>query len=130
MPIATNVTGTRQASTQMPIVINATMQACIDACNVCAQACEECYSACLSEPDVQARIHCVHVLRDCADICSIATQFMSRDSEFSQQICTLCATICDTCAAECAKFQDTHCQKCADMCHNCADECRKMATKM
>ncbi|MCO1602109.1 four-helix bundle copper-binding protein [Desulfosporosinus nitroreducens] len=65
----------------MPIATNATasMQACIDACNSCFQACEECYTACLNEPDVQARIHCIQVLRDCADICAMASQYMSRN---------------------------------------------------
>ncbi|WP_366557018.1 four-helix bundle copper-binding protein [Desulfosporosinus sp. BICA1-9] len=42
----------------------------------------------------------------------------TRNSEFSQQFCNLCATICDACAAECAKFQDTHCQNCADICRH------------
>jgi len=126
----TNITRTGQIEHQMPMGFNPTMQACINACNICVQACDECYSACLGEPDVQARIHCVQVLRDCADSCAMAVQYMSRNSEFSQQICGICATICDTCAAECAKFQDAHCQKCADICRSCADECRKMTTVM
>lgn len=102
-------------------------QSCIDACHACMQACEHCLSACLNEPDVQARIHCIQLLRDCADICSFATQLMSRNSSYYKQICNVCATICDACATECAKFKDEHCQQCADICRKCADECRKMA---
>lgn len=50
----------------------------------------------------------------------MASQWMSRGSMYAKQFCQLCATICDACGAECAKFQDTHCQQ-------CAEECRKMA---
>ena len=121
----------RRSVHKMPISTNATtsIQTCIDACNACMQACEECYTACLNEPDVQARIMCIRVLRDCADICSLSSQYMSRNSEFSAQLCATCATICDACATECAKMKDTHCQKCADMCRKCADECRMMASQ-
>ena len=79
----------------MPIATNATaeMQACVDACNACMQACEECYTACLNEPDVQARVHCVQVLRDYADICAMSSQYMARNSQFAPQLCSLCATV-------------------------------------
>lgn len=102
-------------------------QACINSCVKCMQACEECLSSCLKEPDVQARAHCISLLRDCIDICALAGQWMSRGSEYAKQICSLCATICDACAAECAKFQDTHCKHCTDYCKQCGDECRKMS---
>lgn len=92
------------------------------------QVCEECLTSCLKEADVQARIHCINILRDCADICSMASQWMSRGSMYANQFCQLCATICDACAVECAKFQDAHCQSCANFCRQCADECRKMTT--
>lgn len=81
------------------------------------QACEECLTSCLKEADVQARIHCINILRDCADICSMASQWMSRGSMYANEFCQLCA-----------KFQDAHCQSCANFCRQCADECRKMTT--
>jgi hypothetical protein len=102
-------------------------QTCIDACNKCMQTCEECLSSCLKEPHVQARIHCINILRDCADICAMASKWMSRGSMHAEQICQLCATICDDCATDCAKFQDAHCKACAEQCRKCADACRKMA---
>jgi len=114
----------------MATVVNSTVQqyqTCIDACNKCMQACEECLTSCLKEPDVQARIHCINLLRDCIDVCALAAQFMARNSAYAKQICNLCATICDACGAECAKFQDTHCKQCAEECRKCAQECRNMA---
>lgn len=113
----------------MPTVLNAPtkMQACIDVCNGCMQACEECLSLCLQEADVKARVHCINMLRDCADICAMAAQYMSRGSHHAKQLCSLCATICEACANDCAQFKDQHCLKCADACKICATECRKMA---
>ncbi len=104
-----------------------TWQKCIDACTKCFQACEQCITSCLQEPDAQARMHCIQVLRDCADICALSAQWMSRGSTFAPQLCRLCADICDACAAECASFQDQHCQDCATFCRECANECRNMA---
>lgn len=103
-------------------------QACIHACNACIVACEDCLTLCLKEPDIQARVMCINLLRDCNDICALASRYMSRGSTYAIQLCSLCATICDACAVECAKFQDAHCQQCAEACRKCADECRKMAS--
>ncbi|SDJ14418.1 four-helix bundle copper-binding protein [Alteribacillus bidgolensis] len=115
----------------MPSVVDSSVQqfqTCINACNQCMQACEECLTSCFKEPDVQARAHCINMLRDCADICAMASQWMSRGSMYGKQFCQLCATICDDCATECEKFQDAHCQECAKFCRQCAEECRKMAS--
>ncbi|MGY3716943.1 four-helix bundle copper-binding protein [Sutcliffiella cohnii] len=115
----------------LTIVIDSSVQqfqTCIDACNKCMQACEECLTSCLKEADVQARTLCINILRDCADICSMAAQWMSCGSMYAKQFCQLCVTICDACATECVKFQDAHCQECANFCRQCAEECRKMAT--
>lgn len=74
----------------MPATVNSTVQQyqmCIDACNKCTQTCEECLSSCLKEPDVQARVNCINLLRDCIDICALSTQFMARNSTFAKQIC-------------------------------------------
>lgn len=100
---------------------------CVDACQSCAVECEHCASACLQEPDVSARVRCIQLLRDCADICVMAVRWMARGSSNINKICGLCADVCDACAAECARFKDAHCQRCADECRKCAAECRKMA---
>ncbi|WP_153126007.1 four-helix bundle copper-binding protein [Peribacillus tepidiphilus] len=115
----------------MTTVINSSVQqfqTCIDACNKCMQACEECLTSCLKEAHVQDRKHCINILRDCSAICAMAAQWMSRGSMYAKQFSQLCATICDACAIECAKFQDTHCQECANLCRQCAEECRKMSS--
>ncbi len=103
------------------------MHKCIEACVNCMQACEECLTACYKEPDLDARVKCVSMLRDCADICVLAAQFMSRNSEHSKAICKMCADLCEMCAVDCETFKDDHCKNCAKVCRACAEECRKMA---
>ena len=103
-------------------------QSCIDACNYCFESCELCATSDLREQDVKSMARCIQLNRDCATICTTASQFMSRDSEHSEKVCTICAVICDECAEECEKYTDMeHCKMCAQACRRCADECRKMA---
>lgn len=102
------------------------MQKCIVSCLSCFQACEECIIACYQEPDMNARIKCVTILRDCADMCVLAAKLMSRNSPHSKQICTICADMCKMCAKDCEAFKDEHCKRCAEVCSACAEECRQM----
>jgi hypothetical protein len=103
-------------------------KSCIDACNACAEACGHCAASCLKEPDVKAMARCIALDIDCAEICRLATAYMSRASECAQDICALCAEVCEACGEECAKHQKMeHCRQCAKACHRCAEECRRMA---
>jgi hypothetical protein len=58
------------------------------------------------------------VMRDCMDMCMMASCFMSRGSE----------NVCEACAMECEKLQDKmeECRQCAQACRMCAQECRNM----
>lgn len=104
-------------------------KSCIDACNSCAQACDHCAAACLKEKDVRMLARCISLDIDCAGICRLAVNYMSRESECVATICEACAEICDVCAAECAKHANMeHCRQCAEACRCCAQECRRMAS--
>lgn len=100
---------------------------CIEACNACAAACDFCASSCLQENDVKMMARCIALDMDCAQICRTAAALMARNGEFVNEICALCAEVCDACADECGKHQAGHCQDCAQACRNCADECRRMS---
>ena len=102
-------------------------QACIEACIRCAQECEHCHNACLGEKDVAMMAECIRLDKDCAEICWSAAGYMSRGSQFMQDVCRVCAEICEACGAECRKHKADHCQRCADACDRCAEECRRMA---
>lgn len=94
----------------------------------CAAACNNCSTACLEEKDVQKMKACIRLDMDCAQICSVTADFISRDSDHAKHLMKECAEICRKCAAECAKHADMdHCKACAEMCRSCADECDKAA---
>ena len=101
-------------------------ESCIEACNECVTACENCASSCLHEQDIKSMARCIELDRDCADICSLAAQFMSRGSTYAAKLCALFAEIFQACGDECAKCKMEHCQQCAKACRKCADECRKL----
>jgi hypothetical protein len=104
-------------------------QPCIDACNSCAEACDRCAAACLREKEVQKLARCISLDIDCAGICRLAVNYMSRESERIATICEACAEICDACAGECAKHvKMEHCRECAEACRRCAQECRRVAS--
>ena len=100
---------------------------CIAACNACAVACNYCAASCLRETDVTMMAGCIALDIDCAQLCATASSAMSRESVHAQAICELCASVCQSCAEECAKHSMAHCQACAKACTECAQACRKMA---
>ena len=104
-------------------------QACIEACQACANACDHCAIACLQEPDVKEMARCIALDVDCAEACRMAAGYMSRDSEFANDFCQLCARLCEACGAECDRHPMDHCKECARTCRRCAEECRRMASQ-
>ncbi|MCS0599010.1 four-helix bundle copper-binding protein [Massilia sp. UMI-21] len=107
-------------------MVQSQFQSCIKACYECAEACDTCAAACLRETDPRMMARCIMLDDECAAICRLAAQLMSRATEHAHQLCQLCADICDACAQECASHQIQHCQDCAAACRRCADECRRM----
>jgi hypothetical protein len=47
--------------------------------------------------------NCIRLDHDCAEMCLLATAFMSRGSHFAADLCRLCAEVCDACADECER---------------------------
>lgn len=103
-----------------------TYQSCIEACLKCAAACDHCAVSCLEEEHVNDMRRCIRLDMECSAICATAARLTSLNSERIAQQCTICADICDACAAECGKHDNDHCRMCAEQCRQCAAECRKM----
>jgi hypothetical protein len=103
-------------------------QSCIQSCYACAEACDTCAAACLQESDPNMLARCIELDNECAALCRLACQYMSRQSPHTQELCQLCATICEACGDECARHSHSHCQECAQACRACADECRRMSS--
>lgn len=104
-------------------------QNCITACNDCAVECTHCATACLNEQQVDHLKRCIQLDLECAAFCRSAAEVMSLGSEYSMQLCKLCADVCDACAEECEKHAQKgmeHCRACAEACRRCAEACRQM----
>jgi hypothetical protein len=96
----------------------------------CEAVCEHMTTLLKRRPDVQMRLRQLQLLRDCADICGLTAKYIARNSMFARPAANLCASICEACGAECARFPDAESQNCARVCMNCARECRAFAATM
>lgn len=92
------------------------LQKYITACNVC-------FDACLNEPYVDHRADCIHLDRDCVDICSLLSQTIARNSPNIEALAAAYVEICRACAEECGKHEHDHCQQCTVACEACAKAC-------
>jgi hypothetical protein len=95
---------------------------CMQACCACIISCEVCASSCFKE-DVITMTTCIQLNRDCADMCRLTEVMMARESGLIDELCRLCAIICQACADECRKYQHDYCQQCAKACKRCTEEC-------
>lgn len=104
-------------------------QELIQALHDCSAECNHCFDACLQEEDVKMMAQCIRLDRECADICALLEQAISRNSPFVSELAAVCAKICDACGDECAKHADhhDHCRRCAEACRRCAEACRSIA---
>lgn len=101
----------------------------LNALTNCAAECNHCATACLDEQDVKMLANCIKLDIDCAEICTIAAGFVSRNSSHARHILAECADICNACADECekhAKHGMEHCKTCAEACRKCAEACSQM----
>jgi hypothetical protein len=104
-------------------------QKCIKYCQTCARSCEETLSHVLNEKSVVLSGRHISLMQLCADTCELAAKMMIHNMPFHHQSCELCYEVCETCAAECARFADVDpvLASCAGVCQRCADACRVMA---
>jgi hypothetical protein len=93
----------------------------------------DCHAACLSTVmnhclevgGEHARPQHVRLMTDCAAICALAADFLSRKSQFQTAICGLCADICETCAEDCERLGGM--EACVQACRGCVARCREIA---
>lgn len=91
----------------------------------CQIACNMCFDACLEENDVNMLTDCIRRDRECADICGIAVDFVSRKGTLTTEILDACIKSCISCAEECEKHDHMeHCRDCAVACKECAEACQ------
>lgn len=60
--------------------------------------------------------------------CEALAKLAAHDSEHLQTYARATIEVCETCEAECRKFEDKHvqCKDCADACVACMKECERV----
>ena len=106
------------------------MQECIDKCMECSTTCLELIPYCLNKGAEHAEAQHIMLLQNCAEICRTSATLMISNSQFSADLCNVCASVCNQCADSCKEFGDDQMMnQCATVCRECADSC-KQTTKM
>lgn len=107
-------------------------QATISACQSCVTMCNTCSDDMIgmeSHDNWELMARCIRLCRECADICSLSANWMSRSSPLSKHIGRFCAEVCNACAEACEQHAPHHklCGHCAAECRRCAAVCTEMA---
>ncbi|MBA2404621.1 MAG: four-helix bundle copper-binding protein [Bdellovibrionales bacterium] len=94
----------------------------------CGRVATFCLQHCLSMGGKHGEQRHITLLKECSDITKIAISFMIENSDFSHDICGICARICDACADSCHDLDphDSVMEDCIIACRKCADSCRNM----
>lgn len=107
-----------------------TYQQIVSTLNQCAHVCNQCLSSCLLEEEISMLTGCISLDIDCAEICTVAATFASRNSPHTTAILSVCSIICNQCANECDKHGHMeHCKHCAQVCRECAEACSSYTTE-
>ena len=108
--------------------LSSEMLICLKNCNEVHQLCEQMISHCLAKGEMLSEFTHIRNLRDAAEISSLASNFMLRESPMHFIVCMACAETCLVCAQSCERFHDDREMKSiAEACRACADSCEKMA---
>lgn len=107
--------------------INPDMQQCIDECLHCYRICTQtAMNQCLEMGGAHVEPTHFRLMRNCAEICRTAADFMLSSSPLHAQICGACAVVCDACAESCEQIGGM--DECVHACRSCAQSCQKMAS--
>ncbi|MEP6927574.1 MAG: hypothetical protein ABI834_08055 [Ginsengibacter sp.] len=76
-------------------------------------------------------LNTINACRDVAEMCSQCIKFEAQRSPFFQQLCEVCAEICEGCAVELEKFESENgiFMETINSCRTFASACREVAEK-
>lgn len=105
---------------------------CAEACAACMRACEEGFHHCYRQVTSGKTEHAkaMHLCVDCGEICGTSSKLVARMSPLMVFTCQACAESCETCLAECEKFQDIEMKAVVESLRACAKSCREMVKEM
>jgi hypothetical protein len=103
---------------------------CARACSDCQRLCDACatYCAKLLAKGSEHHLETLDSCRDCASLCSSASQIVAREGMFADLVCRACEEACARCASHCERHgqSDPMMTRCAEECRKCETACREM----
>ncbi len=103
------------------------MDRCVEECFAVVRTASECAQSCLTGGQADAMSQCIRLCLDAATVTAACAELMARRSQFSAQLCGVCADVCDACAQECERYEGDVMRRCAEACRRCSQTCRQMA---
>jgi hypothetical protein len=103
------------------------MRECVRSCSECYATCTELFSYCLGRGGAFADVALIRLLIDCAEICQVTQNAMTRASELSPLLSAVTAESCERCADLCERFDDPQLADGAATCRACAECCHSLA---
>src|SRR5205823_13643510 len=98
---------------------NTLIDRAIEACLQCLHWCSACVDEALNDPSRMAGS--ISLCHECAPVCSVWASLLSSNSQFAHELCSVCADICEACAAESGQHKHVETmRRCAETCARCA----------
>lgn len=99
---------------------------CLESCSICSAICYK-TAMTLCRPAGLKTVEPKHfgLLLSCAKNCATFAGLLLSRSDFSQELCIICAETCAACAEICEHVDGM--DECVAACRKCAESCRKMA---
>jgi len=109
----------------------ADMESCIKLCHECHAMCNQTIAQCLKLGGSHAAPDHIKLFIDCAQMCMITADYLTRESVIHDRVCKVCADVCRLCAESCDKVAGDNqlLKQCADMCRHCSESCASMGSK-
>lgn len=99
----------------------------------CLQACLHCHEICRKtafdmSPAAAQEMNAddIRMLFECAELCQLSANWQLSGSQYSRQICAVCAQVCRECERRCTGKIDM--EECEYVCRRCAESCEAMSS--
>ena len=102
-----------------------TYKSCLESCTKCLDASRDISVSLFERLEPSLLKQGANIMKDCEDICEITLKLLERKSNYSKQICSICADICNECLNTHTLRSSYHFQKHINTFEDCEEDCRK-----
>jgi hypothetical protein len=108
--------------------LSVNMEEVIENCLECHRRCLSVMQHCLALGGNYVQPMIMNALSECSEVARVTADCIVTNSEFSHDLASLCARVCENTARKCNELdpEDGHLVTCVLICQQCADSCRNM----